>query len=170
MEAEFRLHMEMRAEDLVRSGLTPTEAARRARLEFGSTESFRDRGREARGLRWFDSLRFSILDVKLGARMIVKHPGLTVVGTFAVAFAIAIGTTAFEIATQVLFPAIPLPNGDAIVVLRNWNTQRNAPVGASPRDYTRWTTSVTTVTDVGAIMTRERNVAWDGSAGEPMTV
>jgi hypothetical protein len=61
MEAEFRLHMELRAHDLVRGGLTPTEAARRARREFGSTESFKDRGRHARGLRWFDSLRFSMM-------------------------------------------------------------------------------------------------------------
>src|SRR3954467_6089790 len=104
MEAEFRLHMEMRAEELVRSGLTPAEAVRRARLEFGSTESFKDRGRDARGLRWFDSLRFSVLDLKLGARMLVKHPGLTVIGTIAVAFAIAVGTVAFEVAKQVVFP------------------------------------------------------------------
>jgi putative ABC transport system permease protein len=170
MEAEFRLHMELRADDLVRGGLTPAEAVRRARLEFGSTESFKDHGREARGLRWFDSLRFSILDVKLGARMIVKHPGLTVIGTFAVAFAIAIGTAAFEIGTQVLFPRIPLPNGDAVVVLRNWNTQSNGPVSASPRDYARWKSRVTTMADVGAILVRERNVAWDGFAGEPVMV
>src|SRR6476469_8453716 len=36
MEAEFRLHMELRAEDLMRAGSTPAEAARQARLEFGS--------------------------------------------------------------------------------------------------------------------------------------
>ena len=104
MDAEFRTHMELRAEDLMRRGLTPAEAARRARLEFGSTDSFKDKGREARGLRAFDSLRVSTLDVKLGGRMLVKHPGLTVIGTIAVAFAIAVGTAAFEIITQVLFP------------------------------------------------------------------
>src|SRR5512132_969906 len=54
MEAEFRHHMELRGEDLVRAGLTPAEAARQARLEFGSAPSFTDRGREARGLRAFD--------------------------------------------------------------------------------------------------------------------
>jgi len=66
MEAEFRLHMDLRAEELVRTGLTPAEAARRARLEFGSAPSFTDRGRDARGLRAFDSLRFSVLDLRLG--------------------------------------------------------------------------------------------------------
>ena len=85
MEAEFRLHMELRAEDLMRAGLTPAEAARQARLEFGSAPSFRDRGREARGLRAFDSLRFSMLDLRLGGRMLVKHPALTVIATIAVA-------------------------------------------------------------------------------------
>ncbi|HEV8215170.1 MAG TPA: ABC transporter permease, partial [Gemmatimonadaceae bacterium] len=170
MEAEFRLHMELRAADLVRGGLTPAEAARRARLEFGSAESLKDRGREARGLRWFDSLRFSLLDVKLAGRMLVKHPGLTVIGTFAVAFAIAIGTAAFEIGTQVLFPTIPLPDGDAIVVLRNWNTQENGPAAASPRDLARWKADITTITDLGAITVHDRNVAWDGHAAEGVIV
>ena len=106
MEAEFRLHMDLRAEELVRAGLTPAEAARRARLEFGSAPSFTDRGRDARGLRAFDSLRFSVLDLKLGGRMLVKHPALTVIATIAVAFAIAVGTVGFEIARQALWPGI----------------------------------------------------------------
>src|SRR5215208_7442240 len=74
MEAEFRLHMDLRAEELVRAGLTPAEAARRARLEFGSAPSFTDRGREARGLRAFDSQRVSVLAGKLESRILVKDP------------------------------------------------------------------------------------------------
>jgi putative ABC transport system permease protein len=167
MEAEFRLHMELRAEDLVRAGLTPAEAARQTRLEFGSTASYRDRGRDARGLRAFDSLRVSVLDVKLGARMLVKHPALTTIATIAVAFAIAVGTVGFEIARQALWPSIPLPNGDAIVAIRNWNVADLAPVNASRRDYDVWRTSLTAVTDIGAIMLQERNVAVSDGAGVP---
>jgi hypothetical protein len=111
MEAEFRLHMDLRAADLVRTGLTPAEAARRARLEFGSVPSFMDRGRDARGLRGFDSLRISALDLRLGGRMLVKHPALTVIGTIAVAFAIAVGTVGFEVMRQAFRPTIPLPHG-----------------------------------------------------------
>jgi hypothetical protein len=126
MDAEFRLHMDLRAEELMRAGLTSAEAARQARLEFGSTASFRDRGRDARGLRAFDSLRFSMLDLRLGGRMLVKHPALTVIATIAVAFAIAVGTVGFEIARQALWPTIPLAEGNAIVALRNWNVADNA--------------------------------------------
>src|SRR5690349_5051409 len=131
MEAEFRLHMELRARDLMRAGLTSAEATRQARLEFGSTESFKDRGRDARGLHAFDSLRFSLLDLKLGGRMLVKHPALTAIATIAVAFAIAVGTVGFEVARQALWPAIPLPDGNAIVALRNWNGAATRSVAAS---------------------------------------
>ena len=39
MNEEFRLHMELRAADLVRSGMSSAEAARQARLEFGSART-----------------------------------------------------------------------------------------------------------------------------------
>jgi hypothetical protein len=58
MHEEFHLHREMRDADLVREGLSPAEAARRAKLEFGATEQYKDLGREARGLRRVDAVRF----------------------------------------------------------------------------------------------------------------
>ena len=170
MEAEFRLHMDLRAEELVRTGLTPAEAARRARLEFGSAPSFTDRGRDARGLRAFDSLRFSVLDLRLGGRMLVKHPALTVIATIAVAFAIAVGTVGFEIARQALWPTIPLPDGNAIVALRNWNVADNASVPASRRDYELWRDGLSTITDLSAVEVEERSIAVGAGTGQPETV
>ena len=173
MDAEFRLHMEMRAEDLVRGGSTPAEAARQARLEFGSTESFKDRGREARGLRMFDSVRFSMLDLRLGARMLRKHPGLTVIGTIAVAFAIAVGTAGFEIVKQILFPTIPLPDGNRIVGLRNWHfTTTYTLTGVSRRDYSTWQRELTTLTNLATGIAQSRNISLTANAAstEPVNV
>jgi predicted permease len=170
MDAEFRLHMELRADDLVRAGSTPAEAARQARLEFGSAPSFNDRGRDARGLRAFDSVRFSMLDLKLGGRMLVKHPALTLIATIAVAFAIAVGTVGFEVARQALWPTIPLPGGNAIVALRNWNVADNASVAASRRDYTLWRDGLSTITDLSAVEVEERSIAVGAGPGQPETV
>src|SRR5688572_18345713 len=170
MEAEFRLHMELRAGELVRAGATPAEAARQARLEFGSTATFTDRGRDARGLRAFDSLRFSVLDLKLGGRMLVKHPALTAVATIAVAFAIAVGTVGFEIARQALWPTIPLPDGNAIVALRNWNVADLAGIPASRRDYEQWRDGLSTITDLSAVEVEERSIAVGAGPGQPETV
>lgn len=170
IEAEFRAHLELRAEDLVREGATPAEAARRARLEFGSGPSFRDRGREARGLRAFDGLRLSALDFKLGVRMLVKNPALTIVATIAVAFAIAVGSVGFEVARQALSPTIPLPDGDAIVALRNWNVADNAAVPASRRDFRLWRDGLSAVTDLSAVEVEERNIAIGSGPGRPKIV
>ena len=69
LNEEFRLHIELRAADLVRAGMTPAEAARKARAEFGSPEYHVEKARNARGLAWFDEMRFSWLDLKLGRAM-----------------------------------------------------------------------------------------------------
>src|SRR5918992_1436563 len=170
MNEEFRLHMELRAADLVRSGMSSAEAARQARLEFGSAEHYKDVGREARGLGWFDEMRFSVLDLRLGGRMLVKHPALTAIATIAVAFAIAVGTVGFEIARQALWPTIPLPDGNAIVALRNWNAADQAEVPASRRDYELWRDGLSTITDLSAVEVEERSIAVGAGPGQPETV
>src|ERR1041384_966071 len=128
------------------------------------------RGRGARGLRAFDSLRFSVLDLKLGGRMLVKHPALTVIATIAVGFAVAVGTVGFEIARQALWPTIPLPDGNAIVALLNWNVADNASVPASRRDYELWRDGLSTITDLSAVEVEERNIAVGDGPGQPETV
>src|SRR5215207_10754775 len=128
------------------------------------------RGRGARGLRAFDSLRFSVLDLKLGGRMLVKHPALTVIATIAVGFAVAVGTVGFEIARQALWPTIPLPNGDAIVALQNWNAAESVRIDASRRDYELWRDGLSTITDLSAVEVEERSIAVGAGPGQPETV
>src|SRR5687768_9305555 len=67
MEAEFRDHIERRAADLEAEGVAREDALRRARLEFGSADRYREEGRAARGLRVLDAIG---QDVRYGARML----------------------------------------------------------------------------------------------------
>ena len=53
MAEEFRLHVALRAEDLVASGLSPAEAVRQARVELGGVERYREEGRRSRGLHYY---------------------------------------------------------------------------------------------------------------------
>ena len=57
MADELRFHMEAFTADLVRSGASPEEAARRARLEFGGVDRVKEECRQARGLQWLDEAR-----------------------------------------------------------------------------------------------------------------
>jgi hypothetical protein len=58
-----------------------------------------------------------VFDLKLGGRMLVKYPGLTIVGGFAMAVAIAVGATAFEAISDILDGTLPFPGGDRVVEL-----------------------------------------------------
>jgi putative ABC transport system permease protein len=75
MNAEFRFHVEMETDWLMRAkGLAPDEARRQALAAFGGVEKHKEALRDGRGLAWLTGMS---LDVKLGGRMLRKYPGLT---------------------------------------------------------------------------------------------
>src|SRR5688500_2225197 len=170
MSDEVRLHQEMRAADLVRSGLTPAAAVRQARLEFGSTEMHKDEGRRSRGLRRIDDLRFSWLDFKLGFRMLARYPGLTLVGGLAMAFAIWVGASTFELATQIIRPSIPLPDGNRIVAVQNWDAAASRIEPHVSHDFESWRTELGSIRELGAYRALERNLITGEGRGEPVEV
>ena len=170
MNEEFRAHVELRASDLVRAGLTRSEALRQARREFGSTERYKEEARASRGLRHVDGLRFSWLDFKLGLRMLGKYPGLTIVGGFALAFAIWGGAGAFEFINRLVYPRLPLPDGDRIVMLRNWNLEANRPVSRVLHDFLTWRAELRSVEQIGAAQLMERNLILAGAEGAAVEV
>ncbi len=170
MQEEFRLHVELRARDLERTGLSPESALLRARREFGSAERYKEEGRAARGLRRIDDFRFSWLDFKLGLRMLVKYPGLTIVGGLALAFAITVGASVFEFFTQVVDPRLPLAEGDRIVGVRLWHRAAAGVEEQASFDFLRWRGQVETVADLGAFRRLERNLIVGADGGEPVRV
>jgi len=52
-------------------------------------------------------------DYKLGLRMLLKYPGLTLAGGLALAIAIGIGAGWFDLMGKILAPRIPLPKAIA---------------------------------------------------------
>jgi len=170
MSQEFQAHIEMRAEDLAREGLTTGEALRRARLEFGSTEMHKDAGRESRGLRPFDTVRVSWLDFKLGFRMLGRYPGLTLVGGLAMAFGIWVGAGMFEIIGQVLHPKLPLPNADRLVALQLVDSRGGGIEDRTLFDFARWRGRLQTVRDLGVYNSPSRNLIIGQGIGEPTLV
>jgi putative ABC transport system permease protein len=167
MQAEFAHHMELRARDLVRLGLSPEDATRQARVEFGGTYNYKEAGREARGLRWFDAMRISWLDIKLGARMIHRYPGLTLVGGVAMGVAIALGAGVMGVIALMRDPHIPLDEGERIVGIQVWSV---ASFNAERRiafDLATWKTQLKTVRDLGAFRSAVRAVGANDGKAEP---
>lgn len=164
MNEEFRHHLELRTEDLIRRGLPPAEAARRARLEFGHVESHKEAARASRGLRLFDRLHVSWLDVKLGTRMLAKYPGLSLVAVVGMSVAIAIGAGFFGFIEMMLDPTLPLDEGDRVVSIQNSDVRNPGnPDRRSLHDFVLWREEVESVEELSAFTADRRNlVAPDG--------
>src|SRR5688500_9786243 len=150
MQEEFRAHVELRAEDLTRAGLPKSRALRQARQEFGSTARYQEEGRESRGLHRVDQIRFSLLDFKLGFRMLARYPGLTLVGCVAIAVAIGLGTLYFEGINKLLNPKLPLDEAHRIVGIKNWDAGRSFAEGRSLHDFVIWREQAERLVDLGA--------------------
>jgi len=100
----------------------------------------------------------SWLDWKLGARLLLKYPALTIIGGLSLAGAIAIGAVGIELADELLYKRLPFDGGARIVRLE---TQDTAASRAEPRvlhDFAIWRRSLKTVTELGAARLSERNV------------
>jgi predicted permease len=166
MGEEMRFHLDMEAERLQREqGLDAAEARRQAALAFGGVEKYREAGRDVRGLAWLGGLT---LDLKLGGRMLVKYPGLAIVGGLAMAFAICVGVVVFEMVMLFVSPTLPLPGGDRIVYLRNYDVQASDPEPRALHDFLVWREAMRSVTDFGAWEDVTRNLT--GRDGEPRPV
>ncbi|HSU17576.1 ABC transporter permease [Longimicrobium sp.] len=112
----------------------------------------------------------SWLDFKLGARMLVKYPALTLVGGLGMAVAIAIGAALFDVIQAYLDPTIPLDQGERIVAIQSWDAARGHRTHPSLHDFAAWKDEVRSFEPLGAFQPHWRNlVAADGQA-EPVQV
>jgi hypothetical protein len=124
-------------------------------VAFGGVDRHEEELRDGRGRAWFDAFA---LDLKLGGRMLIKYPGLTIVGGLAMAFAICVGTVIFQVLALLSFPALPLPHGDRIVEIRNRDVVANDDEPRALYDFGVWRGTLRSVTELGAWRDVTRNL------------
>ena len=133
MDEELRFHIEQYAGDLVRSGVPPDEAARRARLEFGGVTSVQGECREARGLAVFDEIE---RELRYAIRLLRKAPGFTVTAVSTLALCLGANLTIFAVLDAILLRPLPFPDAGRLVTI--FNTYPKAGVerdGSSIANY-----------------------------------
>jgi predicted permease len=133
MTDELSFHIEQYAEELVQSGLSPAEAIRRARIEFGGRNSIERNCREARGLHLFDELGRQL---RYAYRMLRKTPGFTITALLTLAVCLGANLTIFAVINSILLRPLPFPESDRLVTI--FNTYPKAGVdrdGSSVTNY-----------------------------------
>lgn len=161
LQRELAGHLAFAEDELRRQGHAPGDAARLARAAAGGRIQALDALREQRGLPWLDS---SLLDARLGLRLLVRNWGLTLVGGLAMTVAIGIAAVVFAAFDIVMWSPLPLDEGDRVVAIQVWDREAGRRRDTTWQDLERWRTSLQLVGDVGAFQTIRRNIiATDGS-------
>jgi predicted permease len=120
-----------------------------------------------RATRWFDESR---LDLVLGVRLLRRYPGLSIAGGIAMAVAIGFGTATFAFFYSYLYPVLPLPSGDRVIALENWDTELNNEARQAAYDLGIWRRELTTVEEIGAFRNVGRNLIVTGGPVVPIVV
>ncbi len=171
LEEEIRLHLELRAEQLERSGLPPAEARAEARRRFGPADEARRalrgaaRRREGRlRLReWLEGVR---QDLRYALRTLGRSPAFTAVAVLTLALGIGANAAIFSVVDGVLLRPLPFGDADRLAVL--WETDRNSGTTREPAsvpDFLDFREQGTRFRDLAAFVPLEANHVPD--AGDP---
>ena len=155
LASELDAHLAMAEEAKVRQGMSRDAARRTARLELGGLTQLREAGRRAHGLPWLSG---AWLDLKLGARLLARSPGLTLVSTVALSIGIAI-VAGFHAGTDFFVnPSLPVPEGDRVVAIWHHDIASAERGTQTVGDMLTWRAELSSVDDVGAFALYERVV------------
>jgi predicted permease len=111
MEEELSAHIQYRADDLERSGLDRAEAERRARIEFGGQERFKEECRETLAGAFIETLT---RDVRFSLRVLRKSPGFSIVAVLTLALAIGANAVVFGVLNGLILRPLNVPRAESL--------------------------------------------------------
>jgi predicted permease len=118
MEEELRAHIALRADDLERSGLARAEAERRARVEFGGAERFKEECREQLGANFLEVL---LRDLRFSLRVLRKTPAFTAIAMATLALAIGANAVVFAVMNGLVLKPLDVPQAESLYGIEHGN-------------------------------------------------
>lgn len=109
LDEEVRSHIELRADDLERSGMARAQAERQARIEFGGQERVKEESYAALGGNFLDTL---LLDGRFAVRKLRKSPSFTAMAVVTLALAIGANAVVFGIMDGLVLRPLNVPQAE----------------------------------------------------------
>jgi len=111
LNEEMRLHIEERAEQLMREGMSANEAERQARVAFGNPTLMEERSRMV----WqWPTIESIVADVRLSVRQLRKSPGFTLAAIVTLTLAIGANAVVFGIMDGLILRPLNVPEADRL--------------------------------------------------------
>jgi putative ABC transport system permease protein len=162
IDEELRAHMEMEIEANRELGMTPDEAHRSAAKSFGNLDSMRDLAYEVKGGGFVETLW---QDLRYSGRMLVKHPGFTLIAVLTLGLGIGANTAIFSIVNAVLLRPFPYEAPEQLVIPGESSNGTRGNTGLSYPNFADWKDDRKVFTAASAVRANE-NFNLTG-AGEP---
>jgi predicted permease len=118
LDEELRHHVELRARDLEKTGLSPGDAKSEARLRLGN---FTLESERTRDMDVSIALETVLKDLRYAFRQLARSPVFTAVAIASLALGIGANTAIFSIFNAALLASLPVRNPQELVILTNPN-------------------------------------------------
>ena len=112
LDEELRYHVERQIEQNVRGGMAPDEARRQALLQFGNVPLVKE---DTRAMWTRVAFEQFLQDLRFGARILTKSPGLSATAAILIALVIGINTTIFSMVNGMVRRPAPGVTADDLV-------------------------------------------------------
>ena len=160
LDDELRFHLELETEKHIASGMPPDDARRRAQLEFGSVQSYKEESRSLWGFQWVEH---ALLDLRYATRRLRQRPGFALAVIGVLALGVGATTAMFSAVDAALLRPLPFTRPEELVTLRNVNIPTSRSFGKSAAygmiDITDAATMNDLFTDAGAFAAGGLNIS-----------
>ncbi len=129
LDRELQFHVDQQIAEHIASGMSPEEAARAARRDFGSGALAADQVRDARGLPLLDSLA---RDTRYAARRLARDRRFTIGAALVLALGIGANTAVFSVVNAALFRPLTFRNSHELVNIYQHTSEGQAGASSYP--------------------------------------
>jgi putative ABC transport system permease protein len=135
LDRGLRYHLERRVDDLMKAGLSDSDAWRQAAVEFGGVAQVQEEVRDTWFWRWLQNVG---RDMRYAVRVMSANPGFTVTAILSLALGIGANTAIFSILHALVLRSLPVSDPQRLVIVtRNETVSSPYPLFLDIRDQSQ---------------------------------
>src|SRR5919197_3988025 len=114
LRAELDVHLQMEVEANLDRGMTPEDALRSAKSNFGNPTMIQESSRETWMFRWLETL---LQDLRHGLRILRRSPGFALTAVSVIALGVGAITAIFSLVDAVPLRSLPIAAPEQLVLI-----------------------------------------------------